>query len=77
MKLSVLLNEHEAERLQQYCSDTGHKKSPLIARLIRDHLAREGYIAQELERENIRYVDKITGQSKIEKAALSQQKGKR
>lgn len=46
MKLSVLLSTEEAERFCAYCTERGHKKSTLIARLIRDHLDREGYAAQ-------------------------------
>ncbi len=42
-KISVLLSEPDFDRLEAYCTETGHKKSPLIARLIRDHLNAEGF----------------------------------
>jgi hypothetical protein len=38
VRLTVLLKPQEAERLDAYCEVSGHKKSTLIARLIRDHL---------------------------------------
>lgn len=38
VRLTVLLKPQEAERLDAYCEESGHKKSTLIARLIRDHL---------------------------------------
>ena len=37
-KLSVLLSAAEGERLDTYCRRTGHKKSTLVAKLVRDHL---------------------------------------
>lgn len=40
-KVSVLLTEEELARLERYCLELGHKKSTLIARLIRDHLNAE------------------------------------
>ena len=46
-KLSVLLDRKEAERFDAYCKEKGFKKSSLVARLIREHLAREGYRAQQ------------------------------
>ncbi len=46
-KLSVLLDPEEAERFDSYCKEKGFKKSSLVARLIREHLAREGYRAQQ------------------------------
>jgi hypothetical protein len=42
-KISVLLPPSEFDRLEAYCAETGHKKSPLVARLIRDHLNVEGF----------------------------------
>ena len=45
-KISVLLSETEDARFSAYCDERGHKKSTLIARLVRDHLDREGYAAQ-------------------------------
>ena len=45
-KISVLLSDHEYERLDAYCHDRGYKKSTLVARLIRQYLDMEGYGAQ-------------------------------
>jgi hypothetical protein len=41
VRLTVLLKPDEAERLDAYCEESGHKKSTLIARLVRDHLDHE------------------------------------
>ncbi len=46
-KISVLLSDHEYERLDTYCHDRGYKKSTLIARLIRQYLDMEGYGTQQ------------------------------
>lgn len=46
MKLSVLLSDDEGERFCVYCAEKGHKKSTLIARLIREHLDREAFSTQ-------------------------------
>jgi hypothetical protein len=40
------MNRPDAERFEKFCEARGHKKSTLIARLIRDHLDREGFAAQ-------------------------------
>ena len=45
-KVTVLLDPGEYERFEAYCTQRGFKKSTLIARLIRDHLDREGYQQQ-------------------------------
>jgi hypothetical protein len=45
-KVSVLLSEADGTRFSAYCHEKGHKKSTLIARLIREHLDNEGYAAQ-------------------------------
>jgi len=45
-RVQVLMPPSDAERFEAYCREKGHKKSTLIARLIREHLAREGYAAQ-------------------------------
>lgn len=45
-KISVLVPEAEARRFEAYCTQTGHKKSPLIVRLIREHLDRERFFVQ-------------------------------
>ncbi|MBB3472746.1 hypothetical protein [Sphingomonas sp. BK345] len=41
VRVQVLMRPAEAERFERYCAQRGHKKSTLIARLIRDHLDRE------------------------------------
>ena len=43
VRVQVLMQPEEADRFERFCTDRGHKKSTLIARLIRDHLQREGY----------------------------------
>ena len=48
VRVQVLLSADEGARLNAYCRKTSHKKSPLIARLVREHLEREGY-APEVE----------------------------
>ena len=45
-RVVVLLKNGEGERFEAYCEAKGHKKSPLIVRLIREHLDREGFAAQ-------------------------------
>ena len=45
-RIQVLLDSDEAERFENYCRDRGFKKSTLIARLIREHLDREGFRSQ-------------------------------
>lgn len=40
-RVQVLLRPDEHERLEAFCRERGHKKSTLIARLVRDHLRRE------------------------------------
>jgi hypothetical protein len=42
-KITVLLDAVEYARFETYCSARGFKKSTLIARLIREHLDREGF----------------------------------
>jgi hypothetical protein len=42
-RVQVLLHEGEADRFERFCVQRGHKKSTLIARLIREHLDREGF----------------------------------
>lgn len=43
VRLQVLLDASDAERFERYCAEFGFKKSTLVARLIREHLDREGY----------------------------------
>lgn len=45
-KVSVLLEPEDAKRLDAFCRAGGFKKSGLIARLIREHLEREGFRSQ-------------------------------
>jgi hypothetical protein len=45
-KVTVLLDDDEWFRFDAYCQAKGHKKSTLIARLIREHLAESQYSAQ-------------------------------
>ncbi len=46
LRVQVLMKPLEAERFTRYCEDVGHKKSTLIAWLIRHYLDREGYSAE-------------------------------
>ena len=46
MRVAVLLKNADGERFEAFCRDRGHKKSTLIARLIREHLDNEGYASQ-------------------------------
>lgn len=43
VRVQVLMAPTEAERFQRFCHQSGHKKSTLIARLIREHLDREAF----------------------------------
>ena len=45
-KVTVLLDPEEFERFAAFCLERGHKKSTLVARLIREHLDVEGFRAQ-------------------------------
>lgn len=47
-RVQVLLQTGEAERFERYCQERGHKKSTLIARLVREHLDREGFEVRPL-----------------------------
>ena len=46
-RVHVLIPGYEAERFDAYCKEKGFKKSTLIVRLIRDHLDRERFGAQQ------------------------------
>ncbi len=46
VRIQVLLNSEVAERFEGYCRDRGHKKSTLIAHLVREFLDQEGYPVQ-------------------------------
>jgi hypothetical protein len=41
--ITVLLGSSDFERFESYCNEKGFKKSTLIARLVREHLGREGF----------------------------------
>lgn len=41
VRVQVLMRPDEALRFERYCERQGHKKSTLIARLVREHLDRE------------------------------------
>jgi hypothetical protein len=45
-RISVILTAEEDARFTTYCEQTGHKKSTLIARLVREHLDKEGFLPQ-------------------------------
>lgn len=45
--VSVLLTDEEFDRLESFCEGRGHKKSTLIARLIREHLDAERHQMQQ------------------------------
>lgn len=42
-RITVLLPLEDGEKFEAYCQERGHKKSTLIARLIREHLEREAF----------------------------------
>lgn len=46
IRVQVLMPRPEADRFDAYCREKGYKKSPLIARLVREHLDRETFDAQ-------------------------------
>jgi hypothetical protein len=47
VRVQVLMSREEAERFEAYCYEKGFKKSTLIARLIREHLAEEHFTQQQ------------------------------
>lgn len=47
VRVQVLMSREEAERFEAYCHERGFKKSTLIARLIREHLAGERFTQQQ------------------------------
>lgn len=55
-RVQVLLQPAEAERFERFCTQQGHKKSTLIARLIREHLDRE-----EFETHPVRVIRRAVG----------------
>ena len=46
IRIQVLIPKAEADRFNAYCRKKGYKKSPLIARLVREHLDRETFNPQ-------------------------------
>jgi len=46
-QVTVLLEPEEDRRFSAYCEEKGYKKSTLIARLVRDHLDKEGFYFQD------------------------------
>ena len=46
VRVQVLLPRPEANRFDAYCRKKGYKKSPLIARLVREYLNRETFSPQ-------------------------------
>lgn len=46
VRIQVLIPKAEADRFEAYCREKGYKKSPLIARLVREYLDSEGYDPQ-------------------------------
>ena len=47
VRVQVLMSREEAEHFEAYCHERGFKKSTLIARLIREHLAQEHFAQQK------------------------------
>lgn len=45
-RIAVLLTKIDSERFEAFCQERGHKKSTLIARLIKDHLDSQGFASQ-------------------------------
>ena len=46
VRVQVLIPKQEADRFFAYCREKGFKKSPLIVRLIREHLEEEAFLLQ-------------------------------
>ena len=45
-RVAVLLTKTDGERFEAFCRERGHKKSTLIARLIKDYLDSQGFASQ-------------------------------
>jgi hypothetical protein len=45
-KVTVLLTDDLKARFHAFCTERGYKQSTLIARLVREHLDREGFASQ-------------------------------
>jgi len=50
-KITVLLEEAEFQRFEDYCSQKGHKKSTLISKLISDYLDKETKVSENRRNE--------------------------
>jgi hypothetical protein len=50
VRVQVLMRPDEADRFEKFCETRGHKKSTLIARLIREHLDRENTVMPALRK---------------------------
>ena len=48
VRVQVLMSKAEADRFDTYCRKKGYKKSPLIARLVREHLDKETFDPQRI-----------------------------
>lgn len=46
-RITLLMAASEYLRFEAYCESQGFKKSPLIARLVREHLDRENFYVQQ------------------------------
>ena len=46
-KITVLVGERLFSLFERYCEERGHKKSTLVAKLIKDHLAVESFTFQD------------------------------
>lgn len=46
-KITVLMNSDEYNRFSEYCKATGHKKSTLIVRLVKEHLDHEEFGSED------------------------------
>ena len=46
VRVQVLMPKAEADRFEFYCREKGYKKSPLIARLVREYLDGETFNSQ-------------------------------
>ena len=47
VRVQVLMPRPEADRFGAYCREKGYKKSPLIARLVREYLDSEAFYPQQ------------------------------
>jgi metal-responsive CopG/Arc/MetJ family transcriptional regulator len=57
-KISVVLQGNLFQQFTTYCANQGYKKSPLIARLIREHMDEEG--SSDAVKRDINRIDRPT-----------------